>query len=165
MRRRCGSCGEPACRPWSVPNLVEHLELSSLTGNTAHGARRAACLALDEATIGPSVLELPERLPFLAWSTGTTSVTLTIADGDIVDRRPTLAALAQGGCDPDRLAAAREVVRTAGVGPDHAFEVWVTAVATGALLHQRWPETAASLPARLADPLAARAWQTLAPGG
>lgn len=41
--------------------------------------------------------------------------------------------------------------------------MWLTAAATGGLLRDRWP--AAADPNRLAEPMAARAWRTMAPGG
>lgn len=144
-----------------VPNLVEHLDLPSLTGNTPHGLRRSACPPPQPPVrIGAAVLELPERLPFLAWLTGT-SVILAIVDGEVVDRRPTLAVMAERGHDPSTLTAAyAEVGCTV---DDRCFDLWLTAAATGGLLRERWP-AAASLDA-LASPIAARAWRTMAPGG
>jgi hypothetical protein len=144
----------------SVPNLVEHLDLPSLTGNAGHGVRRAACLPDGPATSpGSAVLDPPAQMPFLAWvdATATTVDTTTFA------RRPTLEILTERGLDGDRLMAAREPVLAGLSDPDglrsdigarHLAELWVAAVATGLL------DTASDLD----TPIVRAAFRTMAPG-
>ncbi len=151
----------------SVPNLAEHRDLPSLTGNEGHGVRRSACvLGGRSAPLGSAVLALPPLLPFLAWTTGR-STTIDTGDGTYSTRRPTLDVLAGRGYDRERLSATyRQVLAgladpetlRAGVGDTYLTEVWTTAVATGVLGREQWPA------ARFDSPVARQALRTLAPG-
>jgi hypothetical protein len=144
----------------AVPNAVEHLDLPSLTGNTEHGVRRAACV-LDEpaAPPKPAVLDPPALMPFLAWVDGTA----TTVDTTSFARRPTLDVLAERGHDPDRLIAAGEAalagcadphgLRT-DIGGKYLTELWVTAVATGVVGPASDPDL----------PIVRAALRTMAPG-
>ncbi|GAA0918922.1 hypothetical protein Vau01_117940 [Virgisporangium aurantiacum] len=142
----------------SVPNVVEHLDLPSLTGNEDHGVRRAACL-LDGSALGSRVLDPPPLLPFLAWvdATATTVNTTTFA------RFPTLDVLTARGLDADRIVAACEpvfaglsdpAVLRADIGTGYLTELWVTAVATGVL----------GPASDLDTPIVRAALRTMAPG-
>lgn len=132
----------------SVPNLVEHLDLPSLTGNTGHGVRRAACF-LPGPVPGPTVLDPPGLMPFCAWVDGTA----TTVDTTTFARRTTLDVLASQGYDPAAVVAACPPA-PAGIDADHVTHLWVTAVATGLLV----PD------ADLDTPLARAALRTMAPG-
>ena len=137
----------------SVPNVVEHLDLPSLTGNEGHGVRRAACL-LDGPELGSSVLDPPPLLPFLAW----VDATATTVDTTSFARRPTLDVLTARGLDGDRIVAACEPllsdVLRADIGPGYLTELWVTAVATGVL----------GPASDLDTPIVRAALRTMAPG-
>lgn len=172
----------------TVPNLVEHDDRSSLTGNHDHGIRLAACpLAADSTPQAPradttdavdavcftdEVLDVPAMLPFLAWTDGT-ATTIDTTDGSYSTRLPTGQVLAEWGWDGSATADAHRAVLDglpggdelrAGVGDRHLHALWETAVAMGVVLRTAWPATAARLAARLESPLARRAFRTMAPG-
>jgi hypothetical protein len=149
----------------SVPNLVEHLDLPSLTGNEDHGVRRSACLLDGPApALGSAVLDLPALMPFLAWTTGT-ATTIDTTDGTFSVRLPTRDVLAGRGWDRDRLAAGYRPVPDgvrAGVGEGYLDELWTTAVAMGVLGREYWPDV--DLEGRLGTPIVRQALRTMAPG-
>lgn len=133
----------------SAPNLVEHLDLPSLTGNEGHGVRRATCLPAGPApALTATVLDLPARLPFLAW----VDAKATTVDTADFSRRPTLETLP----DPEAALApfdAPEALRN-DIGAGHLAELWVAAVATGMLAPR----------GDLDDPVVRNALRTMAPG-
>ncbi|GAA3290558.1 hypothetical protein Dvina_19370 [Dactylosporangium vinaceum] len=151
----------------AVPNLVEHLDLPSLTGNEGHGVRRAACITGEPAAApGPTVLPLPALLPFLAW-VDATATTIDTADGTFSARTPTLDVLTAHGYDGDRLVAACGPALAgltdpdglrAGIDAKYLTELWITAVAMGALGRQYRPG------ADLDHPAVRAALRTTAPG-
>lgn len=159
----------------TVPNLVEHLDLPSITGNSGHGARRSAGWG---ATLPPgfdaTVLEVPRLMPFFAWNTGTALV-LDTADDVPATQRPALECLVEWGADEERLrrvftgaveatSAGRDLF---GIVPEEQFHAaWLTAVAMGAVQRSQWPESVADLAVALKAPdgPAAAALATLIPG-
>lgn len=157
----------------TVPNLVEHLDLPSLVGNQDHGVRRSACvLPRRPPDLGGTVLDVPARLPFLAWVDGT-ATTIDTVDGSYSVRQPTADVLAGWGRGGDELTAGYrsalhglptcEALR-AGVGNRYLYALWETAVAMGVILRAQWPTTAAVLESRLHDPVVAASLRTMAPG-
>ena len=149
-----------------VPNLVEHEDLPSLTGNNEHGARHSVCFAPEGAAHEASVLEPPRLLPMVGWNVGR-AVIVDLHDDVPATRRPTLDVLCAWGATESGLRAALD--RASGprpypVAPDLLFEAWITAVAMGALQEGHWPGTVRPLRGRLDEPLVARALATLVPG-
>ncbi|RKS09105.1 hypothetical protein DFP74_4834 [Nocardiopsis sp. Huas11] len=149
-----------------VPNLVEHEDLPSLTGNNEHGARHSVCFAPEGAAHDGSVLDPPRLLPMVAWNVGR-AVVVDLHDDVPATRRPTLDVLGEWGATESVLRGALDRVvgaRAYPVGPDLLFQAWITAVALGALQEGHWPGTVGALRGRLGEPLVARALATLVPG-
>jgi hypothetical protein len=150
----------------AVPNLVEHEDLPSLTGNSGHGARHSVCFAPEGAVHDASVLDPPRLVPMVAWNVGR-AVVVDLRDDVPATRRATLGVLCAWGATEAGLreALARAVGRRSyAVAPDLLFEAWITAVAMGALQERHWPGTVGPLRGRLDEPLVARALATLVPG-
>jgi hypothetical protein len=164
-----------------VPNLVDHDRvpspvgdyLPSLTGNAWQGARRSVCV-LPEPFVGTdaSVLEVPRMVPFMQWS-GDCSATVyphPYGNGGWLN---TLEALDRWGLDHKALRAdcwstlhtPRYEQLLERIDESTLFAFWTTSVAMGMIQSTLWPEAAAVLPSRLADPVFAQALRTLAPGG
>lgn len=149
----------------TVPNLVEHDDRSSLTGNHNHGIRRSACL-LPDLPFSDTVLDVPALLPFLAWIDGT-ATTIDTTDGSYSTRLPTGRVLAERGFDTAATAAAYRAAvdgLRADIGERHRYGLWETAVAMGVVLRETWPAAAEELTARLGTPVATCALRTMAPG-
>ncbi|MEJ3750354.1 hypothetical protein WEI85_44745 [Actinomycetes bacterium KLBMP 9797] len=159
----------------TVPNLVEHDDRSSLTGNHHHGVRRSACLlpspsrtdtAVTDTVFTDTVLDVPALLPFLAWIDGT-ATTIDTTDGSYSTRLPTGRVLAERGFDAAATAAAYRAAvdgLRVDIGDRHLYGLWESAVAMGAVLRTTWPAVAQELPARLDTPVARCALRTMAPG-
>jgi hypothetical protein len=159
----------PAVVP--VPNLVEHLDLPSLTGNDNHGARRSVCWRPHAALSGDQgVLDVPPLLPFLDWATGA-AVMVDTADAFANAQRPTAEVLRDWGYDEAAVAnALSEALRradcgalVAAVGERYLCQMWLTAVAMGAVARQHWPASASALAGPVNETLA-EALYTLTPG-
>lgn len=157
----------------TVPNLVEHLDLPSLTGNAGHGARRAVSFVTTQPPrFDASVLNVPRLVPFFAWNDGRPLIVDTTNDVPAT-QRPALETLLTWGASEADLeesfaAAMRTTVAAARIfdiaSEEHLYSVWLIAVAMGAVQHSQWPESVASLKTRLDDPVGASALATLAPG-
>jgi len=158
----------------AVPNLVEHLEFPSLTGNDGHGVRRSACVLPEVVPTFDNrvLLEVPRLVPFVAWTHGVSTV-IDTADETLATRRPTADVLTTWGTSRSELFAAYESAlqgRTASlrqratVCHTYLFEVWLTAAAMGAIQQTQWPASIANLSSRLDDPAAVQALRTMAPG-
>ena len=145
----------------AVPDLVEHEELPSLKGNDDHGIRRAVCFAPEGARFDGPDLPLPSLLPFLRWSTGE-SVVIDTGNDFPEAHRPTLRVLTEWGARPEGLRRACAAHLGEDTGP--LFELWITAVALGAVQERHWPGTVGRWRARLGEPLVRRALGTFAPG-
>jgi len=156
-----------------VPNLLEHMEIPSLTGNGWQGERRSVCL-LPEPAVGAtdSVLSVPAMVPFTQWD-GDVSMMIMPHPLGFSGWLPTLDVLADWGTSPADLGAAcREqlsgrpgyaAVRSR-VDDGYLFSLWLSAVAMGAIQAVRWPGTSAVLDERLRTPVGAQALRTMAPG-
>jgi hypothetical protein len=152
-----------------VPNLVEHLDLPSLTGNDDHGMRRATSLwSAGAPAVGPDVLEVPRYLPFVAWTTGAAFVIDT--HNDVISaHRPAVDVLTEWGVGEAQLGEAfQSALKSAPGLPSRVeerllFEVWVTAVAMGAVQQAVWPQSVAGLRGTL-DPAVAQSLYTFLPG-
>lgn len=145
----------------AVPNLVEHEELPSLKGNDDHGIRRSVCFAPEGARFDGPDLPLPSLLPFLRWSTGE-SVVIDTGNDFPEAHRPTLRVLTEWGARPEELR--RDCADHLGEDTGPLFELWLTAVALGAVQERHWPGTVGRLRTRLDEPLLQRALGTFAPG-
>lgn len=152
-----------------VPNLAEHGDLPSLTGNTGQGVRRSVCFTADsDVPFDASVLDLPRLLPFYAWNTGN-AVVIDTSDDVPSSHRPTERVLAGWGLGED--SARRALETTSGsaaladsVDPDLILGVWNTAVALGAVQEHVHPGSVGSLRERVGVPLVRRALYTHVPG-
>ncbi|MCG5211968.1 hypothetical protein [Streptosporangium sp. KLBMP 9127] len=153
-----------------APNLVDHDAMASLVGNESDGLRPAAWLpARGEAPGGPGVLLAPPRIPTQTWSKGR-ALCFRYAPESLrmEDSEPTRRVLARRGTAPrpitDRLdaaldAAGRAVDLELHIGYALLHELWVTAVALGALLPAVPGEKEPS-----PDRAARRALSTMGPG-
>ncbi|GHC74698.1 hypothetical protein GCM10007079_09150 [Nocardiopsis terrae] len=152
-----------------VPNLVEHDDLPSLTGNTGQGVRRSACFTAEPGVpFDASVLDLPRLLPFYAWNTGD-AVVIDTAEDVPAAHRPTEEVLTGWGLGQDTsrraLAATSGAAALAGtVRPDLLLDAWNTAVALGAVQEHTDPGSVATLRDRAGLPLVRRALYTHVPG-
>lgn len=152
-----------------VPNLVEHGDLPSLTGNTGQGVRRSVCFAAEgDARFDASVLDLPRLLPFYAWNTGN-AVVIDTTDDVPSSHRPTEDVLESWGLDAK--VSLRALESTAGhsaladsVDPDLLRGVWSTAVALGTVQEHADPGSVGTLRERIGVPVVRRALYTHVPG-
>ncbi|WP_203720147.1 hypothetical protein [Streptomyces anulatus] len=157
----------------TVPNLVEHLDLPSITGNSGHGARRAVSfIGTPPVRFDASVLDVPRQMPFFAWNNGTPLIVDTTHDVPAT-QRPTLATLLNwGAAESDLQGVFAEAVRAAEAGSRlldiaseaRLYSAWLIAVAMGAVQRHEWPESVASLKSGLDHPAVAAALATLIPG-
>jgi hypothetical protein len=155
-----------------VPNLVEHAPGPSLAGNDIMGERRSVCHAgaVPPSALGTAVSGLPV-VPHFSWWEGRSVCCLRDpAAGAGWRKVPTAEFLATRGLSPDRLpdlfSRAVTSVDAAGTVRDAVsgillFQLWLTAVALGAVAGDHVRDVAAA--AR--TPVARRALATLAPGG
>lgn len=144
-----------------VPNLVEHGDLPSLKGNDVHGIRRSVCFAEEGSRFDGSVLDVPPLLPFLRWNTGE-AVVIDTANDVPAAHRTALEVLAEWGTTPEELR--RGCADHLGEASGALLELWLTAVALGAVQERHWPGTVDGLRARADEPLVRRSLETLAPG-
>jgi hypothetical protein len=156
----------------SVPSLVQHMDLPSLTGNSYQGPRLAACFGPSEefAPAGPAA-PAPDWLPHISYMRGESGcfsqprlaetdwtvrpTTDFLADRFGLDGQPSAAfADAMAGLTP--MAPVRDYV-----GEVALSSVWLTGYALGVLRAERSP-VAGQDPV---GPLAVAALASLAPGG
>ncbi|MBB6122097.1 hypothetical protein [Nocardiopsis algeriensis] len=145
----------------AVPNLVEHRELPSLKGNGDHGVRRATCFASGGARFDGRVLDLPPLLPFLRWNLGK-AVLIDTANDVPEAHRPLLEVLLKWGAEEGELR--RGCADRLGGGSGPLLELWLTAVAFGALQEMYRPGSVAVLRERREEPLVRGSLDTFAPG-
>ncbi|QSB06729.1 hypothetical protein [Natronoglycomyces albus] len=156
-----------------VPNLVEHRSVPSIVGNDEHGLRRSVCLRHSPAfEYNDSILTPPRLIPHLAWTTGH-AVIVDLANDVPANHVPTATALAQWGISERTVRTSlSEAVSAFDKGEhlaacmsgQHLQDLWVTAIAFGAILHEHRPEAMHKLDSRHEDPLVAHALGTFAPG-
>ncbi|WP_052432656.1 hypothetical protein [Streptacidiphilus carbonis] len=153
----------------SVPNLADHLETPSLTGNDHLGARRCVCLPAEADPppdwTGPAVEALP-MVPQFSWWEGLSCI--RVRDGDRYRKEwtaPVLAGRGLGAAELDAACAAavpaavREIVSGMLIR-----QWWLTACALG-MVAADLGLSAERVPAAARQPVAARALATMFPGG
>lgn len=153
----------------SVPNLADHLEAPSLTGNDHMGARRCVCLPADGDPpadwTGPAIEALP-MVPQFSWWEGLSCI--RVRDGDRYRKEWTAPILAERG-----LTAAELRATCAAAVPDAVRGIvsellitqwWLTACALG-MVAADLGLSADRIPAAARRPVAARALATMFPGG
>lgn len=156
-----------------VPNLVEHLDLPCTTGHGWQGARLSVCLEPDAPVPAKAtLLDLPVMVPFFQWTMNISMMVCT-EPGANPDWRPTVEVLAAWGRNRVELIEGyqaawrsqldREVLEYR-IGDESLFQLWITAVAMGAIQADRWPDSLSVLDAVHTHPRAARALRTMAPG-
>lgn len=146
----------------AVPNLVEHGEFPSLSGNDLHGLRMSACFAASPPAgkWGADNVLRPDAVPFFKFGLALCSIRRgdrwSTIGGERYSRRL--------GIDVDNCrkeldtASSLDQVRASGLVPDKALEAfWRTGYALGLLSARHEP--------RWKDPLVDRALGTLGPGG
>ncbi len=152
-----------------VPNLAEHGDLPSLTGNTGQGVRRSVCFTADsDVPFNASVLDLPRLLPFYAWNTGN-AVVIDTSDDTPSSHRPTERVLAGWGLGENSARRALEAASGSAaladsVDPDLLLGAWNTAVALGAVQEHAYPGSVGSLRERTGTSLVRHALYTHVPG-
>jgi hypothetical protein len=155
----------------SVPNIVQHLDLPSLTGNTDQGPRRSVCFGPTAAFApGGDATDGPAWLPHLSWLRAESGCFTRPA---MSDRNWTVELTAQflaGRLGAGQAPAALEATLAADpvlaglreyVSPVALWAVWLTGYALGVLRAERDP-LAEPVPD---DPVVAAALASLAPGG
>ncbi|MEY9836725.1 hypothetical protein ABH941_001945 [Streptacidiphilus sp. EB103A] len=153
----------------SVPNLADHLETPSLTGNDHMGARRCVCLPADGDPpadwTGPAIEALP-MVPQFSWWEGLSCI--RVRDGDRYRKEWTAPILAARG-----LTAAELDATCAAAVPAEVREIvsemliaqwWLTACALGMVVADLGL-SADRIPTAARQPVAARALATMFPGG
>jgi hypothetical protein len=153
----------------SVPNLADHLEAPSLTGNDHMGARRCVCLPADgdprPDCTGSAVEALP-LVPQFSWWEGLSCI--RVRDGDRYRKEWTAPILAGRGLTTSELdatcaaavpAAVREIVSEMLIA-----QWWLTACALGMVVADLGL-SADRIPIAARRPVAARALATMFPGG
>ena len=152
MYRYLRSAGVPVLV--AVPNLAEHEDLSSLSGNNFQGLRRSACFVeTDPETDEDVKLDRPPAVPFFKY--GQAQCAVPVANTGRWLNIPCEDYLSGLGVD---IAALREQLPR-GIDPVLAWPLWLTAYALGVVSEMSVPvgkPDAAVLDAALA---------TLAPGG
>jgi hypothetical protein len=153
-----------------APNLVDHDTASSIVGNMHHGPRSAAWLpAGDDPPPRDGIVCAPPRIPTQTYSKAR-SLCVGYAPEVLAadDWEPTRRVLARRGADRRRIAELLDAeLDLAGPAVDLELlfgypmlhELWVTAIALGALL----PAAPGAAPA--VDHTVVRALRTMAPGG
>jgi hypothetical protein len=160
----------------TVPNLVEHLDLPSVSRNDSHGVRRSVCVLPGHSMAGrpQRVLSAPPQVPNFHWVNNMPM--LVRADARAKPGWwPTLSVLGRWGAgagelfaDYSAMLADRstpelfELSRT--VGHQHLFGAWMTAVAMGAVQAHEWPGSLPVLERWADDPVRAQALRTFTPG-
>jgi hypothetical protein len=156
-----------------VPNLAEHAPGPSLAGNDIMGERRSVCHAdapVPPPALGTAVSGLPV-VPHFSWWEGRSVCCLRDPATAAGWRKiPTAEFLAERGLSPDDLRGrfsramtgrdAEGTVRDT-VSGILLFQLWLTAVALGAVAGDHVPDVGAAA----CTPVARRALATLAPGG
>ncbi|MGW8526549.1 MULTISPECIES: hypothetical protein [Nocardiopsidaceae] len=171
LRRHLAAQGRSAYA--LAPQLVDHDTVPSLVGNESDGVRPATWLLEPEAPEpAPGVLHAPFRIPTQTWSKGR-SLCFSYDPRTLrmEDEGPTRRELAELGLPPAEIAAGldRELERSRGtvdlelrLGYGLLHELWITAIALGALL----PPAPGPPPHRAPSPGAAprQALRTMGPG-
>ncbi|MEZ0067093.1 hypothetical protein ABIA32_003106 [Streptacidiphilus sp. MAP12-20] len=161
----------------SVPNLADHLETPSLTGNDHMGARRCVCLPAEGDSpvdwTGPTVEALP-MVPQFSWWEGLSCIRVRDGDSDrdrdrdryrkewtapILAARGLTAAELDAACRAAVPAAVREIVSEMLIA-----QWWLTACALGVVVADLGLP-AERIPDAARQPVAARALATMFPGG
>jgi hypothetical protein len=157
----------------SVPNLAQHVDVASLTGNGYQGPRLSACFGLpgEFSPAGPAA-RVPDWLPHLSYLRAESGCFTAPRLGE-TDLRVRLTAeflaerFALGGrpqAEFREVAASMELASLVGesIGEVALLAVWLTGYALGVLRAERSPATASPEPP---GALAALALASLAPGG
>jgi hypothetical protein len=156
----------------SVPNLAQHVDVASLTGNGYQGPRLSACFGLPEelSPAGP-VARVPDWLPHMSYLRGESgcftgprlgetdlkvALTADFLAGRFDLARPPAAEFAEATTSLAAASIARE-----SVGDVALLAVWLTGYALGVLRAERSATASTEPPAALAT----LALASLAPGG
>jgi hypothetical protein len=159
----------------TVPNLVEHLDLPSVSRNDGHGARRSVCMPGTGLAGRPHrLLAAPPQVPNFHW---VNEMPMMVRSNSAVRPGwwPTLSVLGRWGLGAGELYADYSAAMSERSGPkldqlirmvghQHLFGVWMTAVAMGGVQNQNWPESLPALADWTGDPVRAQALRTFTPG-
>ncbi len=157
----------------SVPNLAQHVDVASLTGNGYQGPRLSSCFGLpgEFDPAGP-VAPVPDWLPHMSYlraesgcftgpRLGEADLRVTLT-AEFLARRFALAGRPQAEFGEVTASTGPDSIVRESVGDVALLAVWLTGYALGVLRAERSPATARPEPP---GALAALALASLAPGG